>query len=177
MPQAQNPTKKRTGASQPLPVGEVFKADADTWYHLQVNYTDQDGKAQQGFLGPVDPSEDPNRWATANWPEMLVGGQYTSKFSLQKRSDGWYNWKIDDGYYLSVHEYTERFFFRDDYDSSDDDNNVGWAIIDGKLQNNYYVNKPAGCEYWSFGDVVPGYYVGCELKNGNAFTCKLVPVK
>lgn len=161
------------GARKEIPVGEVFKADPNIWYRLKIKYIDQDKNPQEGYLGPVDPSSDPNRWATANWPEMLVGGPFTSKFKLHPRSDGWYDWEIDDGYYLSVHEYTERFFFRDYYDSSDDDNNVGWLIIDNKLHNNYYVSKPAGCEYWHIGDVVPGYYAGCELENGNVFTCEL----
>ena len=152
--------------------------EPSVWYHLQVNYTDKDGNARQGYLGPVDPSSDPNWWATRNWAEMLVGGTFRSKFKLHPRSDGWDEWEIDDGYYLSVHGYGEKFFFRDDYypeDPINGDINVGWSIINGKLYNNYYVNKPAGCEYWSFGDTVPGYYVGCDLNNDNVFTCELVP--
>src|SRR4051812_411589 len=114
-PATQGPSVPKSARSQ-LPVGEVFKAAPDTWYKLKVNYTDSNGASQEGYLGPVDPTADPNRWATASWPEMLVGGGYTSKFKLHPRTDGWYDWEIDDGYYLSVHEYTERFFFRDNYD-------------------------------------------------------------
>jgi hypothetical protein len=154
------------GSPNELPSGEVFKADPDTWYNLVVHYTDQNGQPADGYLGPVGYNA-----ATSYWDYMQVSGD-ASKFKLHPRADGWADWEIDDGNYLSLK--LTGWAYR----ASDSDYRIGWQIVDGKLYNAYWSSDwnsyPAGCEYNTF-LVSTAYYVGVKLEN--AFTCELVPAK
>jgi hypothetical protein len=93
---------------------------------------------------------------------MAVGPYEPAKFKLHPRDDGWADWEIDDGNYLSV-KATGWVYRSSAY-------RTGWHVIDGKLYNNYW-DGPVGYQY-RYLNVTTAYYMGMDLPE---FTCELVP--
>ncbi len=104
---------------------------------------------------------------------MVING-YTSKFKLHPREEGFDDWEIDDGYWLSIR--ATGWAYRSYYAQR-----VGWKIIDGKLYNNYWWMRmgrlPAGCQWGEGLFTSKGYYVGMDLGDDKVLTnCELVQV-
>jgi hypothetical protein len=78
-----------------LPGGGLGGAQ-DTWYRLKVTYTDKNGVTQEGYMGAASHSA-----GQTDWDNMVING-YTTKFKLHPRGDGFDDWEIDDGYWLSM---------------------------------------------------------------------------
>jgi hypothetical protein len=146
-----------------LPGGNVGSGPS-SWYNLKINYTDEDGKPREAFMGPIGSNA-----TTSFWDYMKVGGK--SKFRLHPGENGFEYWEIDDGYWLSLRYdgWAYRSFER---------NRVGWKIINRKLYTDYdrWKGYALGAERRRI--LVPdAYYVGVNLSNGNEFTCELVPAE
>lgn len=150
-----------SGPPRELPAGKAFKADPDTWYHLKVHFKDRHGKFVDSFLYPL--GQNPS---TSFWDYMAFNspdGLQPAKFKLHQRPDGWADWEMDDGNYLSI-KATGWFYRASHY-------RTGCLVVDGMLYNNYW-SGPAGYAYRDV--LVPAaYYVGMDLP---VFTCELVPV-
>jgi hypothetical protein len=150
-----------SGMPNKLPAGAVFKPAANTWYNLRVTYTDTSRNTVNGYLYPLGANP-----STMFWDYMAfisLDGLPPAKFMLHELEDGWAEWELDNGDYLSV-KATGYVYRASAY-------RIGWQVIDSKLYNNYWPG-PAGYK-WDSSTFVPGdYYVGMELP---VFTCELVP--
>jgi hypothetical protein len=62
----------RRAPPDPLPEGEVFQASADTWYNLQVHYTDDKGNPLTSLMYPLGPNP------STSFYEYMVLGTYRS---------------------------------------------------------------------------------------------------
>ncbi len=140
----------------------------DKWYVLKVTYKDRNNVPQEGYMGASSHSS-----GQTDWDNMVIKG-YTSKFKLHPRGDGFDDWEIDDGYWLSMR--ATGWAYRSYYAQR-----IGWKIVDGKLYNNYWdpnkwQNYPAGSQWGEGLFTSKGYYVGVDLGADRVLTnCTLVP--
>jgi hypothetical protein len=150
-----------SGQPNQLP-GEVFKADANTWYHLAVHYTDRSGKPASSYIYPL--GQNP---ATSFWDYMAFNspdGLKPAKFKIHPpKANGFSEWELDDGNFLCL-KATGYMYRASAY-------RVGWALSKGHLYTDYRWDGPTGYKYDDV--LVPSaYYIGMDLP---AFTCELVP--
>lgn len=149
-----------TGEPKPFPAGEVFKAEADTWYNLLVHYKDWDsGNPISGLMYPMAP----NAWHPY-WDYMTLGssqgGSPPAKFKLWGTRAP-YQWVLDDGNFLSV-KATGWVYKSSAYP-------LFWEIVDNSLYNSYW-DGPVGYSFRS-GLEPNAYYMGMVMPS---FTCELV---
>ena len=150
----------------PLPAGEAFHADPYKWYHLKVQYVDDNGKYVTGYAYPVGQNAAASFWDYVVLSAEIPAGASALKFKLVTLDDqGWQRWEIHDdacnsGYHLSC-KATGWLYRASEYD-------VRFRIVDGKLYCSYW-SGPVGSTYRSF-LVSNGQYIGMDLPE---FTCEL----
>jgi len=130
--------------SQNIPAGKPF------W--LKVNFTNERGQPASGYAAKVGQNAAESFWDYMCIREGAPGGS-AAKFQVDGETDGWPNWKIDDGNYLSV-KATGWLYRSSAYP-------IGWVVANGQLMNTYW-GGPVGFSYRSF-LVSTAYYLGMDL--------------
>jgi len=130
--------------AQVIPAGKSF--------YLKINFTDEQGRPATGYAAKVGQNA-----AESFWDYMCIRsgprGGSAAKFQVDGETDGWPNWKIDDGNYLSV-KATGWLYRSSAYP-------IGWVVANGQLINTYW-GGPTGYSYRSF-LVSTAYYLGMGL--------------
>src|SRR3954447_8231190 len=158
-----------TDEPRPLPAGEAFNADPNTWYHLRVHYKDDNGNPAVGLMYPL--GTNPSR---SFWDYQVLGSGDGSSGPTKIKvhppdPTGWSRWELDDGNWLSI-KATGWIYRSSAYP-------IGWQIMkdaegNSRLYNNYWAGE-AGYD-WRGGAVPDACYMGMKL---SLFTCELVPTE
>ena len=160
-PSADDKPFEPSGEPNPLPAGEVFKADADTWYNLNVHYKNRSGNIITGLMYPL--ASNP---ATSFYEYQVLGdstdGAGPSKFKLEPvQGSDWDVWRLDNGNIMSL-KATGWVYRSSAYP-------IGWKIVNGQLFNSYW-GGPVG-SVWRQAWVPDCIYMGMGL---DVITCELV---
>jgi len=159
-----------TGEPRPLPAGEAFKADPNTWYHLKVHYKDDKGNPVVGLMYPLNNSFPPSFWDYQVLSGLIPAVVKPSKVKVHPPdSTGWSKWELDDGNWLSI-KATGWIYRSSAYP-------IGWQIMkdaggNSRLCNNYWAGE-AGYD-WKGGTAPDACYMGMKR---SPFTCELVPAE
>lgn len=139
----------------------------DTLYQLKLTYRDQYGqRLRDQYIGLY-------------WQYIAVD-RSAEKFKLYPGKNGFYylqstgnGWRSGNGDWLSL-KYNGWAYH------SDEDNRVGWKIVDGKLYSDYsrWKDYPLSCQWGSTIFGFESYYAGVNLGDDNVLTdCELVRVQ
>jgi hypothetical protein len=159
----------RSGNPNPLPAGEVFIADPNSWYRLKANYINDKGKTVTGYANPRGENAAKGGWF---WDYVIFSPSSNGalRFKLSQDKQGWSRWEIHDdaansGYHLDC-KATGWLYRASAY-------NTGFRVVDNKLYCNYW-DGPVGSRHHRWGSLDEDHdYLGMDLP---VFTCVLEKV-